>query len=68
MAGEFEELALKVSLVDNATPQLKSIKSSLDELDTNEDNGSTMTRSLFGTLSKRTGRKASVSFALLVHF
>jgi hypothetical protein len=31
---QFDELKLQVSLVDNATPQLKSIKSSLDDLGT----------------------------------
>ena len=34
MASQFDELRLQVSLVDNATAQLKSIKSSLDELGT----------------------------------
>src|SRR5258707_204822 len=32
--SQFDELRLQVSLVDNATAQLKSIKSSLDELGT----------------------------------
>jgi hypothetical protein len=34
MGPQFDELRLQVALVDNATQQLKSIKSSLDDLGT----------------------------------